>query len=36
VFAVLWCVNTHETPQTPKEFEFFYAATFKAIERTLD
>jgi hypothetical protein len=31
----LWCVNTHETPQTPKDFEFFYAAIFKVPVSTL-
>jgi hypothetical protein len=36
VLAVLWCVNTHETPQTPKDFEFFYAAMIKALKSTLD
>jgi hypothetical protein len=29
VLAVLWCVNTHETPQTPKEFEFFMRESLK-------
>ncbi len=35
-FVVLWCVNTHETPQTPKRFESFYAPMINEPKSTLD